>query len=185
MKKLFTLLNIALVACLMLAFTSCGDNDNETQVNKLTIDGTSYKLVGARVLNCGPSDEDQYEGNNTFLFLLTEGLTWGYTIGGNGPFIYFEAFSTSGTSLDKRTYQWIDENENMIPIGRFTSDSGWCLNNDSDFKFRKGSFTVTNEGDQYVIKVSCEDTNGKRITGYYKGTVIFEEGFIKVTPEEI
>lgn len=38
--------------------------------------------------------------------------------------------------------------------------------------FTNGSFTVKAiSGDQYEIEFSCEDENGNKVTGYYKGTV--------------
>jgi hypothetical protein len=86
-------------------------------------------------------------------------------------------FSKTGNSLDIEDY--IFTSTEPCSIGTF-DDGGYVINYDSEnegdvdddeFEFTDGTISVSKSGNEYTITIDCTSENGKRITGFYKGTL--------------
>lgn len=181
MKNNMKLLTVALLASTL--FISCNKKDDDSGTNNyLIIDSKEYGLSAGFLGNYGTDNENSlHYGYNTDLLLYSEGLSiqlkendeW-YLVG-NGHGIYFEMFSATGNYLDNEDY--VFNSTEPHPIGTF--DYGhYVINYDTENGYSgdeddvvSGKVSVYKNGSEYNITIDCASTNGKKITGFYKGTL--------------
>ncbi len=178
--KLLT--GVLLAATLLLGCKKDDDNNSKTK-NYFKVGDTEYDLSAGILENYGTDDNNSWHyGFNTDLTLYSEGLTLqaeddDWELVGEGHGIYFELFSTTGNALDTEDY--VFTLTEPCPIGTF-DDGGCTINYDSeqeensdeeDFDFAGGTVSVSKSGNEYTITIDCTSENGKRITGFYKGTL--------------
>ena len=179
MKNIMKLLIGALVVSTVLI--SCKkDKDKETK-NFLKIGETEYDLSAGLLTNYGKANNgDLHLGYNTDLTLYSKGLLLqtgedDWDLIGKGHAIYFQMFSSAGNVLDNMKYTY----SSAIPSPIGTFDGGQYIINyvseteDTDFAdiMLSGEVNVSINGSEYTISINCTGKNGKKITGFYKGTL--------------
>lgn len=184
MKQILKLTALALFVNIL--FIACDDNDNNsTPSNYLKIGNTTYELSSGTLENYG-KDSMYYDGFNLDLTLASKGINLTQDseglieATGAGQIIAFEMFTSQKQYLDTRDYTY-DKKTTPSPIGSF--DFGLYIENWTpdldDEKGEKyivsGTVTVTNNVPNYEITIDCNDISGKKITGYYKGTLIYTD----------
>ena len=176
---------------LILSQISCGKDSDEPKSsgNYLKVENIEYDLSGGIFLNFGTQDHNSwsFNGYNIDLTLYSDGITLQTdedglpNLVGIGHGIFFEMFSSTGTGLDAREYYF----SSTVPCLIGTFDSGrYAVNADAEFnpeidtgdtvehsQFLNGRVSVTRNGDEYQFSIDCLAENGKRITGYYSGSL--------------
>ena len=168
-EKLILVLLIVVVA---INFTSCekdGDDISSLE-NYLKIGDHEYELQEGHIANEGDDFEggSNYDGYETVLSL--------YSYQGIEPkdvFIAFEMYTNTGLKLDDGKYTYNAEKPYQIrSIGG--GDYEECTNDECyEAEIAAGDITVSRNGNTYTITIDCEDENGKKITGFYKGTLAY------------
>jgi hypothetical protein len=178
-------INIAIIAAAIISFLVIGcEKENETEeikkTNHLKIGDTEYNLTTGTLENYGQDEAGIYDVHNTDLTLFSDGITITdedeeLVISGSGQIIYFEMFSSTGTSLDIGTY-----NFNIQPFSLKTFDYAdyiidWndTVDDDDWTEIASGEVTVTKNSNEYEITINCIDKNGLKITGFFKGTLLY------------
>lgn len=186
MKKLFTLLNIALVAGSLPIFMSCNkENNMNGETNVLEIYGDDYTLESISLTDygCFAAIHEGY------------GIVVNFSYQGDSPSERYNIdfiCSNESNIIEDMTYAWIDNNIYPIPVGRFTDTysgfSNWTggmiksLGIDPSTglekiyrpeNFTEGYLKIKKLDDNlYLIEFSCKDVNGKIVKGHYKGSII-------------
>ncbi|OFX89207.1 MAG: hypothetical protein A2W99_01560 [Bacteroidetes bacterium GWF2_33_16] len=177
MKKInVTFINIVL-AIFSIAFISC-DDEETVKENNFKYDGKTYKIAKGLLENYGIGDGKDitsvYEVDLTFLtkeFTLNE-LTG--DISGTGSYIYLWFLSTSGTQLTTGTYTF---NNTLGTAGTFYygeiainaaffTDLGYI-------EIVAGTVKVKLNDTKYEITIDCTLSDNKKLTGYYKGNLVY------------
>lgn len=180
MKNMMKLLiGVLVVSTVLISCKKDDDNEKETK-NFLKIGETEYDLSAGILENYGTGDKGWYNGYNTDLTLYSKGLSMeldgnDYGMVGKGHLIYFEMFSTAGNVLDNKEYTFTSAD--VCPIGTF-DEADYVINFDyENFVFESyadienGKVTVSVKGSEYSITINCTDKKGKKVTGFYKGTL--------------
>jgi len=164
-KKLILVLLIIVVA---INFTSCekdGD-DTSSSENYFKIGHNEYELWEGHIANEGKGS--QYEGYETVLSLYSyQGIE------SKSVFIAFEMYTNTGLRLDDGKYTYNAEKPYQIgSIGG--GDYEECtIEGCNEAEIAAGDITVSRNGNTYTITIKCEDENGIKITGFYKGTLAY------------
>jgi hypothetical protein len=188
MRKLFN--PIAGVFLLGLFLGGCGNDDgteglagdeNLNKKNHFKVGNTEYELSDGSLENYG---EDVYgewhEGYNLDLLLVSKNLKitqredGGMDVTGSGNAIYFEFFTSEGSSLDNGDYE--HGAADFFPVGTYDYASYYIdvdtgEEEDNDVRISTGKITVKRDGQEYELTIDCKDEDGKAVTGYYKGTL--------------
>jgi hypothetical protein len=174
MKNLFKPLVAILLLILFIA--GCKKDKKETVNNQVTYNGTEFILSQGFLENYGKSAAD--EGNNIDLTLLSSSFTIHEkngevdSVSGTGDALYFEIFTSFPDKLDVRDYTF--DGTETFAAGTFDYGMiGMGFNMETElglaFQITGGKVSVTNVGSNYEITINCTVSNGKTITGYYKG----------------
>lgn len=173
MKKLNfrILLNLFVIATI---FVSCSD-DKDDPKNHISYNGTT-KTISAGLLDYyGSANLSSYNFDVT----LYDGFNYSQTDGfyGTGDYIYFELFSSSSTELASGTYTF-DATESMAPntfdIGELAL--GYNVAEETADVYKEiisGTVKVQKEGTTYTININCTASDGKKISGFYKGSLAY------------
>ena len=156
-------------------FIGCEKINNNiiNKKNYLKIGDKEYDLSEGLLSNGGTDANNAtewHDGYNTGLCLYS-GLSLqrypdypndGYLVG-DGYYIFFLMFSSSGKSFDDGEYTFSDAE--IHPIGTF------CYGDYTikDKEIKDGKIIVSKDGDEYNITFDCIDEDGTRITGSYEG----------------
>ena len=178
MKHLFK--PIIAILLLSLIVGGCKKDKEETVKNYFNYNGTEFTLSKGFLENYGKSAAD--EGNNIDLTLLSSAYTIHVkngevdSISGTGDALYFEMFTSLPDKLDVRDYLY-DETESFaagtFDIGMVGMGFNMDTETGSNFDITGGKVSVTSNGSEYEITINCTTSNGKTITGYYKGPLVY------------
>ncbi len=166
------------------AFYSCKDDDDDTS-NYFTVGDATYDLNYGLIENNGQADSDG--SYNTDLSFYSQEFT---DEDGDGQYdnisdvdmLYFKLYSTTGTALDEGTYTYDAESTEAG-----TYDTGeYIINYSFDYStytstydnlglITSGDITISKDGDTYTIEIDCTSYSGSSITGYYKGSLDYED----------
>ena len=178
MKHLFK--PIIAILLLSLIVGGCKKDKEETVKNYFNYNGTEFTLSKGFLENYGKSAAN--EGNNIDLTLLSSAYTIHVkngevdSISGTGDALYFEMFTSLPDKLDVRDYLY-DETESFaagtFDIGMVGMGFNMDTETGSNFDITGGKVSVTSNGSEYEITINCTTSNGKTITGYYKGPLVY------------
>lgn len=175
MKKLNfrILLSLFVISTL---FVGCSD-DEDAPKNYITYDGVT-KAISAGLLDYyGSAGLSSYNFDVTLYGGFKYSQTTGFS--GTGNYIYFELFSSSSTELVSGTYTF-DATESMAPntfdIGELAF--GYSIADETADVYKEiisGTAKVQKDGTTYTINIDCTASDGKKITGYYKGSLSYDD----------
>ena len=183
MKNFIKSFGAALALALILV--SCDQSkEDETlqQDNHFKVFDQKYALHKGMLLN-GGTDADYYQGYYFELVLLSSGITItqnedGYFDSfGQGDAISFDLYSASRLHLDQGTYNF--SKNTPSPVGTFdwgTYLVGWKSSEEDaleESRFSSGTIKVDRNDEQYTIEFDLTAENGKKVTGYFKGSLEF------------
>ena len=153
MKRFIAKISFILVAIMTVTFLSCGDeypsegyfniNENTYAVNEARLEDLGYEngYYQLRLTLDNPIHNDFHSIN----FLLYSEVNNYLPSGLYTPYLYDNNF------------------EHKFKRG------GWVVGNNIEGVILLGSVKVTKSNDIYKIRIDCEDTEGKNVTGYYDG----------------
>lgn len=153
MKRFIAKISFILVAIMTVTFLSCGDeypsegyfniNENTYTVNEARLEDLGYEngYYQLRLTLDNPIHNDFHSIN----FLLYSEVNNYLPSGLYTPYLYDNNF------------------EHKFKRG------GWVVGNNIEGVILLGSVKVTKSNDIYKIRIDCEDTEGKNVTGYYDG----------------
>jgi hypothetical protein len=166
------------IAILLLSIfiAGCKKDEEESVKNYFNYNGTEFILSQGFLENYGKYAAD--EGNNIDLSLLSSTFTIHEkngevdSVSGVGDALYFEIFTSLPDKLDVRDYTY--DGTESFAAGTFDFGMiGMGYNMDTEtgpaFEITGGKVSVTSNGAEYEITINCTVSNGKTITGYYKG----------------
>ena len=168
-----------IVAAFMLSvfFMGC-KKDDDTPKNHMTYNDTEYDLSQGVLENYGQVSRSSVY--NFDLVLLSSGFVIHDSNGefdslsGSGHGIVFELFTSSFDDLAVGDYVYDAQSESA---GTFDYANG-VLDYDmetetgTEFEINGGKLTVVQNGNEYEVNFDCTTTvNGKKITGFYKGSL--------------
>jgi len=164
-------------------FIGCSDDDDENsdKTNQLKVEDQSYDLGSGMLINLGADEEEmvQYKGYLQVVALVSDGIDL-INETGSGPLLLLKVFSSTASSLDTGDYTF----DNTPPFEvRTFADGGYTLNFDTDdddiddlddiIEIVSGTISVNKNGSRYKISAKCKDKNGKTVTAYYDGSLIY------------
>jgi hypothetical protein len=167
--------SLLLILALSISVVSCDKDDNEpTFKNYLKYEGKYYELKFGYLEYYGSG----YGAENSYNFDITlTSVNDAKSTDLAMPtlnYIYFEMFSSSPTELLSGTYNY--DSQNLVP---FTFDEGeFALDYASSAIYNEvngGSVIISKSGSTYTIKIDCTDFDGKKITGYFKGELAYDD----------
>ena len=173
-KSVFLISSFVLLGILILITSSC-KKDNNTNNNSFeyyfNYDGKSYQLNKGILISYGPIGQISYE----FDLCLYSGVTIINvdSILGKGCYIVINLRSNA-TTLSPGSYPMVDSG-----YASFTSGGGKFVTNwdsaleDQQFIYIKSGLNevISVSGDQIEISFDLVSTEGKNVSGYYKGKV--------------
>ena len=172
MKHLFKPFIILLLVSFFVA--SC-KKDEKTVKSYFNYNGTDFVLSKGFLESYGKSGT---EGYNIDLTLLSSSFTIHDksgevdSVSGTGDALYFEIFTSHADKLDVKDYTY-DATESGADGTFDQGEIGMGFNMEtltgSALNITGGKVSVTSVGSEYEITFNCTATNGKTITGYYKG----------------
>ncbi len=185
LTKLLT--GLILASSLLMSCDKKDDGDKNDDANKVTknflkVGDIEYNLSAGILENYGADDDTSwYYGYSTDLLLHSEGLIVEtdeeneYSLVGKGHGIYFEMYSTTGNTLDNVKYAFTSDEP--CSIGTF-GYGAYVINYDSEVdesgdqaEFASGTVIISKSGSEYSVTIDCTGFNGKKVTGFYKGTL--------------
>jgi hypothetical protein len=176
MKNLFK----PFVAVLLLSIIIAGCKKDEDKAGKSNFiyNGTEFKLSQGFLINYGKYSAD--EGYNIDLSLLSSDFTIHQSNGaidsvsGIGDAIIFEIYTSLPNKLDVKDYVY-DATESgadgTFDLGIVYMDYNASTNNGTQYVITGGKVSVISNGSEYEITFNCTTSNGKTLTGNYKGAL--------------
>lgn len=181
MKKIPYLLFVAFV----LTLSACSNDDDNPDVNLqenfLKIGDTEYVLKAGSIEDFGLYQSGLY---NFDITLITSTVT---NVGGEFvpqdqiiSGIYFELYTNTENDLSEGTYSKVDFED----IGHQTFEYAEIAEGvDASTEDETGTFTeliqgsieVISNGPEYEFQFSGVDNLGQNISGYYKGSLVYED----------
>lgn len=158
---------LLLAVVVMVSFSSC-KKDEEEKKNEIKYDGKTFDLSTGELDYYG----DYYDSGAFNFDILLSSDTVEFSDQEN--YIYFELFTSSSTDLLPGTYTF-----NATSMSPSTFDYG-------SFALKKGSYReigeitggtvkVSKSGTNYEITIDCDASTGKKITGYFKGPLVYSD----------
>jgi hypothetical protein len=191
MKNLFKpVIGVLLLFVLNL---SCDNaNDPEEKKNQFTVDGVEYELIAGAIINWGLCIREHdctlgYEGYEMDIILaydpkqVSEENYWG-DFTGPGEIIDLVIFTKRAQTIPDGEYKFKEYKEESSLTyfdfggGNYVID--WSKTELSDKhmeEINSGKVNISQKDGEYEISFNCKDTNGKAITGYYKGVLNYYE----------
>jgi len=173
MRKLSFKLMVATIA-LSTLFVACKKDDKVEAKNSFTFQSNTYDISKGFISNYGK--RGAFDATNFDVYLTTSGITnTGGTVTGTGDAIYLDFNSSSAIELASGTYT-IDDLRNLNTFYNaavyinynFTTFTGgeYLVDNNTT-----GTIKVNKTGTTYEITCSFTVDNGKKVEGYYKGSL--------------
>lgn len=173
----------ALLAFVAIAFVSCNkddDNNNDSSKNSFSYDGKTYKIKAGLIENDGSYGADS--STDFYISLVTTGIKKD----SDGDFeptvnkfsiVSFDLYSSNSNDVKKGTYTFTEEGEEPFDF------YGECIfdvkydNEDSGqyFEVTSGKVTILKNGNPYELKFDLTLENGKKVSGYYKGMLEYQD----------
>ena len=172
MKNLF-LVTAGLFAITFLS-VQC-DNDDDTKQSSIRYNNQTYNLTKGILENYG---NIRGTGFNLDLTLLSAGLVVHETnnmvdsISGMGNGINFEMFSANQSALNVGDYTYDADstgNPGTFDFGNFILNFNIATEQGIILDLTEGIVSVTRSGAEYELTFNCTASDGRAITGYYKG----------------
>jgi len=175
MKNLYKPFIAVLLISLFVA--GCKKDKTESQKNSFKYDNTEHTLTKGFLENYGKSG---IQGYNIDLTLLSSSLAIHESSGavdsitGTGDGLLIELFTSLPDKLDVKDY--IYDATKSGADGTFDDGVVFISFNPSTligtfYEITGGKVSVTGNGSEYEITINCTASNGKTITGYYKGNL--------------
>jgi hypothetical protein len=168
MKTLNTKMLVVALA-LTLTAISCS-KDEATKKNHMKFDNTEYDISKGIIKYYGQYNQSP-PSYNFDIYLFSSGINYdGSAFSGTGTYFYLEMFSSSSAELVSGTYTFnsLSENPNMFDYGVLR------LNYNTELQVNhlvsSGTVKIVKTDAVYEITIDCI-SNGKSLTGYYKGTL--------------
>lgn len=183
MKNVLKLIfGIFILSSLFISCSDDDDDDNAVKANQLKVEDQSYDLGSGMLINLGADEDDsmQYKGYLQVLALVSDDIDL-INETGSGPLLLLQVFSSTASSLDTGDYTF----DNTPPFELKTfAGGGYTLNFDTQedddlddledaIEIVSGTISVKKNGNSYEISAKCKDTNGKTVTAYYQGSLIY------------
>jgi len=159
------------ILAVSLVFASCNKEEEEPS-DHLTVDGTEYSLSKGSIKYYGMYNTDP-ASYNFDIFLMASTVTKstvGSADGGTGIAIYFEMYSSSATDLLPGTYTF-DSAGSQNALTFDYADYVLDISTDSWIELTAGTVKVEKSESIYKLTVDGTDSNGKKVSGYYSGTL--------------
>lgn len=176
MKKIFTPFIAVLILIVFVSGCKKDKNDSASS-NKFTYNGADYNLSKGFLENYGMGSNGVYNLDLTMLssnFTIHERGGAIDSISGTGDGLYFETYTSLPGKLDVRDYVY-DANSTgangTFDFGMLILGYNVSAETGTVFEITAGKISVTNNGSEYEISVNCTASNGKTITGYFKGSL--------------
>lgn len=174
MKKVFTPIIVLLFFSLFIG--GCKkDNKDEASKSYFTFNNTEYNLAKGFLENYGKSGDEGYNLDLTLLsdaFVIHESSGEIDSITGTGSGINFEIFTSQSTKLDVKEYVY-DATESgadgTFDFGMMVINYNAATEMGELLEITGGKVTVVSNGSDYEININCTTSNGKTITGHFKG----------------
>lgn len=170
---------------------SCNKKDDPKDPDfYLKVGDTVYELSSG-ILEAYGDQEDvdidgfEFEGYNLDMYLTSKGISEEKTLSGNlditgkGQVLYFELISSTIDGLTPGVYTFSTTSPiPAISISYSDYSLDWREEESWDevwIDVVSGQLTVARSGSTYEITIDCTDINGKKIEGYYKGSLLLFE----------
>ncbi len=164
---------------LLSVLASCRPDTEITLASQFTYKGKNYALAKAYVENYG-----KYNAGTGFAADLTfhsESLTVKESKGrvvsadGIGDVIVFEIFTTDSLSIPTGQYvydSFFTGRERSFDFGKVFINISFQTQPEEQFELNAGVVDVTHlGGDNYEIKIDCQNKAGEKVSGYYNGKI--------------
>jgi hypothetical protein len=166
MKKA-AIYSVLLALVVMVPFSSC-KKDEEEKKNELKYDGKTFGLSAGDLDYYGDYYSSGFFNFDVYLYSNTSDFP------GEDNAVYFELFSSSATELVAGTYTFnaTSYSSNSFSYGDFVVEK------DAFYEYGEvtaGTVKVGRSGDSYEFTINCDTDTGKKITGYYKGPLVYED----------
>jgi hypothetical protein len=174
MKRNLNKLVFCSILCSILLI-GCKKDDDSGPSNSLTYSGTKYELSKGYLENYGETWEDNVY--NFDLTLCSSGITVtedAHT--GVGNFFYFEMYSSSATELTPGTYTFSSsdvETPSTFDMGLAGVNYDIANEIGTYLEFVGGTVVIEKTGSIYTITIDCALPSAAKVTGYYKGELIY------------
>jgi hypothetical protein len=171
MKRSFTLFSV-LVLFAGLTLTGCKKECDEA-TNLLTVGKTTVELKNFAFYR----NSQTTNGYEYYVELLEDGISFdqnGYFVG-SGSYLEMKVISSSGDGIASGEY--VFDNSGSFPVLTFFAAKhclGWNEStSNTSILINSGTLEVTRDNSNYEISFSGTDSEGKKVTAYYKGSSIF------------
>ena len=172
MKRSFTLFSV-LVLFAGLTLTGC-KKDSDEPTNLLTVGKTKVEIKNLALYR-----NDQVATGYSYYFeLLEDGISFdktGYFEGG-GSYLELRVVSSSNDGIASGDYVYdISGTFPVLTIYLAQHCLNWVESGSSNtyVSITSGTLSVTRNNSNYEISFSGTDSEGKKVTAYYKGSSIF------------
>lgn len=170
----------AVLFAMTIAIIGCKEDEKVEPVAKknfLAYDANEYLLASGMLAYYG--DPDAKLGTYNFdIMLFSSGITYNATndeLSGQGDLIVLELFSSSETQLVPGTYVFDSTGSyaaNSFDFGFFAVNFAFLTQTGQIEKdITGGNVIVGKSGDQYEVTIDVIADDGKKVTGYYKGSL--------------
>ena len=174
MKKVFTPIAVLLVFSLFVG--GCKkDKKDDASKSSFSYNNTEYDLSKGFLENYGKSGDEGYNLDLTLLsdaFVIHESGGEIDSITGTGSGMNFEIYTSQSTKLDVKEYVY-DALESgadgTFDFGMLVINYNTMTESGELLEITGGKITVVNNGSDYEININCTASNGKTITGHFKG----------------
>ena len=165
------------VLLLSLFIAGCKKDKTETVKTYFNYNGTDYNLSQGFLENYGKYGDQGYNLDLSLLssnFKIHESGGALDSVSGTGHALTFEIFTSLPGKLDVRDYNYdatASGAEGTFDYGMVVMDFNASTETGSIYEINGGKVSITNNGSEYEITLNCTASNGKTITGYYKGSL--------------
>lgn len=160
---------------------SCEKEESKEPGNHLMLDGNTYELTHGYIEYHGQWN-DNPDSYNFDIRLFSTGFELddlNNPIDGRGHYLFIELFSSSPNHLSQGDYNY-DKNATYNPLTFNRADYAiyFDLSNqygDAAEEIKGGSVSISTTDNEYEISFTLVDANQKNITGFFKGTLSFDD----------
>ncbi len=153
---------------LMISFSACKKDEEKPRENELSYDGKTFGLSIGDLDYWGDYYDSGYFNFDVYIYSNTSDFP------DQDNYIYFEFFSSSPTELVLGTYTFNATSyaPNSFSYGEFGVEKDTFS---AYGEVTAGTVKVAKSGTNYEFTISCDTDTGKKITGFYKGPMIYSD----------